>query len=300
MAGVIVEGVDGSGKTTLIKYLRNRTFWPVCHVVQPHQPNVTQMFELAACAPMIFDRFHLSPVAYGKALRSGPELGPYDLWGIEGFLMGRGYITIWCNTQPRLMVQNNRKEEQLWEEVRDLEKMKTLISCYQEALHASELPYTLYDYLVDDPENVISAASVVPALPLGLVGASKPLTWVVGDEKQQTREGVMEYVPFFTPGVGHQLLSGTLLQRSMAKINWRWQWTTLSNSAINGAVAPLREWYELLGKPKRVVALGGEAAERLDRAEIPNHRVTHPQAKRRFAHRTCEADYPEELKHATL
>ena len=295
MPGVIVEGCDGSGKTSLIRALRNYTFWPVCHVVQPHKPNVPQMLELAACAPMIFDRFHLSPVAYGEALRQGPELDAYDLWGIEGFLMGRGYTLIWCNTDVNTMVSNNKKAEQLWEQTREAQSVYEIVKVYQRAVTQSCLPTKVYNYQKDAPETAIDR--VVEALPLGIVGTRKPKRWLVGDEKQQTREGVMEYVPFYTPFVGHQLLSGTLLQRTMNKIGWSWNHVAMSNSAVDGKVAPLAEWYELLGRPK-VIALGQEAQGRLDKADVPSHVVTHPQYKRRFHHRTCEQDYPEELRHA--
>lgn len=295
MAGVIVEGVDGAGKTTLIRYLRDHTFWPVCHVVQPYEPNVPQMLELAACAPVIFDRFHLSPVVYGEVLREGPELDRYDLWGIEGFLKGRGYELIWCDTSVNTMVNNNRKEEQLWELTREGEVVAKLSSAYAKTFSRSELSKHFYNYEAQHPGSTLGLATT--ELPLGIQGTGYPTIWIVGDEKQQTREGVMEYLPFYTPHVGDQLLSGTLLQRSMDKLGWDWRWVAMSNSAINGAVVPLREWYNLL-EPSIVISLGGEAAERLDRAEIPNHRVAHPQYRRRFSHRTCEMSYPEELQDA--
>jgi hypothetical protein len=253
------------------------------------------MLELAACAPMIFDRFHLSPVVYGKVLRDGPELDDYDLWGIEGFLAGRGYTMILCSTDLNTMVENNRKEVQLWQETRSATPMHDLKQAYFDVTSSSHLWVEGYDYQKNLPEETM--LGIKPELPMGLIGSFKPAIWLVGDEKQQTRDGIMEQVPFYTPHVGHQLLSGTLLHRSLKKLNWNWMNTVMCNSVIGAEVAPLSEWYDLL-TPRFVIALGGEASQRLDRAEVPHVTVKHPQYMRRFHHRTCEQDYPEELENA--
>lgn len=296
MAGCIVEGPDGSGKTTLIRALRDSLHLPVVHVVQPKSPDIKQMLSFLDCGPIIFDRFSWSPVVYGTVLRDGPELSEYDLWALDGYLMSRGYISVLCVTDLERMLENNRSAPQLWNEVR---RSKTLIKLRDEylALHfKSELPRLLFDYQVDNLDSVVKSYETLagPAAPEHVLGHPRPEVWFVGDERADHGNNGIK-IPFYGVGISDKLLSGTLLYQALQKAKLTWgRGVALSNS-VN---VDLREVYSALGEPKKVVALGAVANGRLHQAGIDNRVVKHPQWWRRFKYNDPDG-YTEILKKAT-
>ena len=296
MSGVVVEGPDGSGKTSLVRELRNRLHYPVIHVVQPKRPNVTQMLQLLDCGPAIFDRFQWSPIAYGDALRDGPELSSYDLWALDGYLMSRGYVLLFCVTDVLTMLENNRKAPQLWEAVKNYAPLSKLVARYSRLYETSELRRFVFDYQKTETEEVISYVNAFAreAAPEHVLGHPRPKIWFVGDERaDKGSKGV--HVPFYDEGISDKLLSGTLLHRALTDAGLTWgRGVALSNSAN----VDLRAVYSALGEPERVVALGAAANGRLHKAGIDGRVVAHPQWWRRFKYSDPDG-YTELLKEAT-
>ncbi|KKL88115.1 hypothetical protein LCGC14_1927970 [marine sediment metagenome] len=282
MPGIVVEGCDGSGKTTLIRVLRDHFHWPVVHVVQPHNPDILQMMRLIECSPVIFDRFHWSPVVYGEALREGPELTPYDLWALDGMLMNRGFINVYCETDINTMLRNNVKEEQLWEAVRTKSSIKRIIHEYRMLEQTSQLTCYLYDYRAETTDTLLDLIKTMVGFegPRGVQGHPQPTTWFVGDERaDKGAKGIS--IPFYDVGISDQLVTGTLLHRALIENDLTWnKRVALSNSAGED----LQTVYSQLGEPATVVALGRVAAGRLADARIPAAYVPHPQWWRRFNH----------------
>jgi len=290
MPGIVVEGCDGAGKTTLIKALRNRLFWPTVHVVQPGRPDVQQMLKLLTCSPLIIDRFHLSPIVYGEALRDGPELTPYDVWALEGLLIAQGYTGILCSTDATTMMVNNLKVEQLWEATRELETVEKLDRLYHVAADSSLISFKHYDYQAPVTLDDVGG----PAASIGYLGTNKPFVLLVGDEVNH-RGPKLEEAPFYTQGNNGKLVGGTLLCEAMLLANLDWRVAGLVNSVYLHQVRDLAQLYEQLGRP-RVIALGNNADLRLDTAGVPHTKIPHPQWARRFKHHEAIGLYTSRLK----
>ena len=85
MKGVIVEGIDCSGKSSLIKVLKyklkNQGGFDVKEL--EHVNNIQQykryMFEYVTSQRILFDRSHISEVVYGKILRSNNPFSDEEL-----------------------------------------------------------------------------------------------------------------------------------------------------------------------------------------------------------------------------
>lgn len=291
MAGIVVEGPDGAGKTTLVRELRNKLQWPVVHVVQPKYPNVKQMLDLIRCSPIIFDRFHMSPVIYGRVLRDGPELSAYDLWAIEGSLKAHSYINVVCVADAETMAKNNAKAPQLWEAVRDIDVTRELGEEYRH--FESLIPTFTYNYEEGaNVKTVLQLLTPVPALRSDMLGTVRPFVWLVGDErKDKGAKGIT--IPFYDEHVSHKLVSGTLMYRAFKDAGLHWNEVALTNSEG----IDLAQLHIDLGWPTNVVALGNVASLRLEKAGIEHEKIPHPQYWRRF-HYGNPAGYSALLKEA--
>jgi len=286
VAGIIIEGPDGSGKTSLIRHLLHTFRWPVCHVVQPGIPNVEQMAWLAQSGPMIFDRFHWSPVIYGEVLRRGPELDGHDWWMLEGLLLARGYVTVLCVTEIDEMLRNNENEVQLWDSVREYQVVYDLAVEYSRLQDASKLPTLTYNYRCQTPEQIVPWLNehVRNPAPVGILGSPRPAVWLVGD-RRSCSDIYTEHLPFYTSrhfanrtkGLS---TAGLYLNCAMDMVGLTWDKVALSNSCGYD----LSYMYSDLGRPK-VIALGQAASNRLKKSGIEHSRVPHPQYYRRFYHR---------------
>ena len=99
---VILEGVEGAGKTTAARELVGRGWGYVhsSHLLRGDQ--VQQWFqeigEAAAqsrAGQVVVDRMHVSTQVYGPLLRGHCSLSNFDLWAVEGWLTARGAEVRW-------------------------------------------------------------------------------------------------------------------------------------------------------------------------------------------------------------
>jgi hypothetical protein len=259
-------------------------------------PDVRQMINLASCGQIIFDRYHWSPIVYGEVLRNGPELNDYDVWALEGHLMNRGFVIVLCLTDVSTMLENNIKEEQLWDEVRKYGVVAKLRKAYQRLTSKTELPIKTFNYLrhtfqmVDD----FIDECVDPSGPVDTLGHSQPDIWFVGDGRADLGTKGLS-IPFYDTGIADKLLSGTLLWNALVENGYTWSsGVALSNSAGRD----LKADYDRLGQPEKVIALGTVATKRLrDSGLGPDAMVRHPQWWRRFKY-SDSAGYAKHIKEA--
>lgn len=101
---VLVEGMDGAGKTTFIKHLRalgnNVVTAHLTHQAVKDQPNAilryTNLFDYYTdkCDTLILDRGWYSDIVYGTVLRGKKDVEPAELCAIERAAIGYGALSI--------------------------------------------------------------------------------------------------------------------------------------------------------------------------------------------------------------
>ena len=99
---VVLEGPDGSGKTTLAHQIQDRYGHAYRHEGPPPagRPALFYYYERLvdadAAAPVILDRFALGERVYGPVLRGRDDLG-YAGWAVvRDFLDARGAVRVLC------------------------------------------------------------------------------------------------------------------------------------------------------------------------------------------------------------
>ncbi len=296
---VLIEGCDGTGKTTLANELVSYGY-DYHHFVVPDKPVMRYWFEKlqTLTQPTVLDRLHLSEEAYGPVFRDGSALSELDWWVVEGWLWARDTVLILCSTSWANMEENQRVSKGEYHG----DRQRAVVLNYMDLLGKTDLPMTLYDYTGGDVVHTLAmslvkerqARSRVRWERTGLGAIQGPRTWLVGD--RPSPQAVKE--PELSQTVFHST-AGEYLRRAMAGSYERLAWhnTHLSNAYDGrGMALPLYDDWNWLGRPK-VVALGNLASKALEGAGIPNEKVPHPQWWRRFRHHDLK-EYTDELTRA--
>jgi thymidylate kinase len=106
---LIIEGPDGSGKTTLANKLSKQTGYPVIHRVQPKtEEDKKRMMEeylhiLQSGKNAIFDRCWYSEMAYGPIMRDESVITYPQMYALEDQLAKRGGLIIYCTDKPDVL-----------------------------------------------------------------------------------------------------------------------------------------------------------------------------------------------------
>jgi len=96
---VLIEGADGTGKTTLANALVERG-WGIEHAGPPTYEPLAFYLDAVRRHPYghaVLDRLHIGSFVYGTIFRGMDDLTPYEHWQIEGTLMGYNSLLVWAN-----------------------------------------------------------------------------------------------------------------------------------------------------------------------------------------------------------
>lgn len=106
---IILEGPDGSGKTTLANQLSRQTGYPIVHRVKPEtEEEKQQMLDeyvkaIRTNKNIIFDRCWYSEMAYGPVMRDKTYISYPGMYELERRLSRVGALLIYCTGSKTML-----------------------------------------------------------------------------------------------------------------------------------------------------------------------------------------------------
>lgn len=112
---IIIEGPDGSGKTTLAEKLHKQTKYPIVHMGQPKTDEEKKLMlgeylqTVRNGKNMIFDRCWYSEMVYGPIMRGSSAISYPDMYMLEEQLAKAGAIIIYATGPKATLWQRCQK-----------------------------------------------------------------------------------------------------------------------------------------------------------------------------------------------
>lgn len=294
---IILDGPDGSGKTTLANTLAKDHGFKVVHTGVPDPSLDSQgLFNqyvdsldeaLHNDQPVVFDRHYLGECIYGPIMRGKSLLSPMQIKLIERVCRARDVKVVICCPRWETVYANwqVKKNDYVTKPI----QLKDIYDCYADfAMPSGPSQYECFNYEFAKPDGHLRLLSPGPTLPTGVIGSPQAKYLLVGERTNQ-RVHHRDWA-FFSDQGSSQFLNEALddvPEADLAFVN-----------AIDVA-GEFRDFYQVVNRmPKlqTIVALGSSAHVVLNTQAIRHVQLPHPAYWKRF--HADDTTYPTQLKEA--
>lgn len=296
---IILEGPDGAGKTTLAQNLAAQLSQTtsdkiqVWHAIKPtSHPLDEYLRPLRSYRPgtghhLILDRWHWGERVYPRILNRDTALDEPVWWAIEAYLRRLGAIVVHCERASRAeYVDTYRRRgvtvnsNDAWQYTHlDRIRLEFSRTTYRTCLPNVEFTYgeaQNVDFVLHQARLAEESYRDINAFTTYL-GPRAPRALLLGDVRNADLTDNLD--PAFVPFRG---TSGHFLLRALTSQPSR-DWARSFGLANACDVDDVVKLHDALGWPP-LVALGRNAARRLDDLGLRHGTVSHPQYVRRFHH----------------
>jgi len=283
---IVLEGPDGSGKTTLAQEFVKRYGFEYVHLGVPStsedlfETYVTVLINARDSKKnVVIDRLHMGEATYGKIYRGQDRLGTQGVKLLTRILNGYGASVVAC-LPPYEVCLANWKSRHATEYVADEVPFEAIYSEYRKLSDMLDFGVTgKYDYTkmpLDMAVDVLmSSFCDRKALPPGVIGSTSPAFLFIGERANST----LIDLPFMALNASSSYLNGCIeeagyLEREFAMMN---------AVRIDGKSWRPSEVWETLGQPIPVF-LGQESRRHFNTGENSTAGVLmpHPAYWKRF------------------
>lgn len=311
---VVIEGPDGTGKTTLANALVERLGFEYDHCGPPEKPALQFYMDSINRhdGDTVIDRLHVGSYVYGKAFRGLDDLTDFERWLLEGVLRAHNGLLIYTKLPQEVVEANlargpDSNDAVIYEAADKRLAVRQLYAEYMATVN--QLPQCTYDFTevsLDDAVDIVRALQerprvdwLAPYVP-ALGNLVDPSLILVGDEPHSRQKALQRFrkVGLSDARVARAIRLLARSARFTAPFNspsGRYLHLALTASKLSPGSYCVLNSIQLDGRPLStfadvrylsghgsVVALGRNAAERLKFWSIPHRVVPHPQHWKRF------------------
>jgi hypothetical protein len=298
---LILEGIDGVGKSTILEHIERTHRVKSLHLVKPPK-GVTphkwsDYFRQSYDTAELLSRSHISERVYGTLIRNKSLIDDWQNWLLNLQLEVRGFHIAYI-VRDLALVEEQIKARGTSASDYDLWVINNWFAMGQAYLKYLPPHLTTQVHNAGQLSQAVDAAAIVGTSPLFTsstelrgIGSLTPKVIVVGDEFTLRRRDFVHAKPFDF-GEASKLLFEALQQLRHIYIT----------NSFYADLGEIRSQFQLGDELRRfagakIIALGVEAAKRLKRVGFEaNQIVPHPQYWRRFKY-ADRGSYVNDLRH---
>jgi len=286
---IILEGADGSGKTTLANWLHDVHGY---QVVKTNAPKPGEdifktytdplMAAAASVAPTVFDRHYLGETIYGPLLRGQDGLGAHGAALLERLVAALGAALVICAPPWETLVAGWGSKEDM---LKHTDQLRAVNDRY--LIEAKRLGLAVYDWTKGIPLTTEVSAS----LPIGVTGYHDAEVLWVGE---RTNTSKLDWnLPFHDLGGSSKYLWDALQATGWGDRRGAW----VNALDLNGRPRDLSAIVRKLQSVRCIVALGAVAHGVCEKQRLNSVQVPHPAYWKRF-HAHDEPTYQNMMRKA--
>ena len=290
MSAVVIEGVDGTGKTTLARWFESRGFryqhFGVPRAGEDVFKTYLKALRKARTEDIVFDRLHLGEIAYGLVMRGSTKLAVEELKILNRELFASEGLLILCSVPEDIRLANLKSDEY----TRDVDKLRRIEDIYKR-LNRELGCLSYYNYTAMN-ENVFEPyASRIRRRLVSYATGNYGATHLFVGEKPVDKISV----PFSS-----MRNSSGVINRSLWAAGYKECDFAIVNALnLSGKEQNIGAVLQSAPNVQRVIALGQIAERVCNHQGIRVNRVPHPQFIRRFEAKNHEG-YVELLENLRL
>ena len=296
---LMVEGPDGTGKTTLVEQLVKRGYRRHHHHHRDFDPQLTafayytKLLLAARDEKTVFDRLYPSEYVYGPVMRGSRRITLEQLRLLNRLFFSLGGHVIFCDTDSRAILRN-WQTRQGQEYLDGQQKLRDVVIGYRQLSTEEFTAYnqTVYDYQSEFGQWFINEirgrevpyCSVGTKLPAGVIGSPLNKFLFVGERSSEEID-----LAFYS-----DRQSAHFLNECLWDAGYKEHELAFTNALTPGVTQ--RNIYAIWQvKPDQVViTLGKVAAQTAVDQAVPHLEAPHPQYIKRF-HLKERSNYVELL-----
>jgi len=295
MAAIVIEGVDGTGKSTLAKLAVEKFGFEYRHLGVPEpgedlfRTYLNHLIE-ARSKNIVFDRLHLGEVPYGNIMR-GKSLITWDEVRVLNRVLWAGGGHLVVTKVPLGIALTNWRKRHGAEYVDTADRIRQIHEWYDNYL-ANEgpgSPMVAYDYTSMEGTKVLefmTRYACNESLEPEVNGSTSPTYLFVGESPAGDYDVAFCSMKKSSGFLNQVLWDAEFQEREMAFVN-----------AFDKDYCPRDLWFLWMdsGRPV-VIALGNHAEKLLNDQGVPHLATNHPQFVKRFKAK-ARKQYVAQLSH---
>lgn len=141
---ILIEGIDGTGKSTLAGKLSKMYNWPILHFTSKDRTEEDFLNTLRGGGKyFVSDRSHWSELAYGPVFRGRSELDDVQMQTIDEWLLARRAVVVFCALPLEKAFSNQEKRAG---EFHGDSRQEEVLVRYTKLIGKTPFPVMVYNY----------------------------------------------------------------------------------------------------------------------------------------------------------